>query len=302
MGLDTAMPLHGPASFLPLADELLVHWAAVDTARGGEGPLLLAGRIERSSLLELREKLEQMQSAVARARASRSLEAHDLEAQDKVVARRMNQFRQYLIGSGVDSKVTPEEARVLWQKLENESGEPFCLPTEYTRLDFITDLSARRLMASALAKAEKALASSRGRRDEYQDQLHGFAEMYRDRVAQFFPADHELVRTLPLLSVPRGQAPEPVEAEGSWEGHCARLWWTPSADPAVAHYDVRGMAGTDYEMEDERLVSRVAAGSSCQVETLSDLDEPEARASFRVYVVLKTGQEKGSRPVTVSRD
>ncbi|MFD0895923.1 hypothetical protein KBB96_08250 [Luteolibacter ambystomatis] len=295
------MPLNGPASFLPLADELLVHWAAVDAARGDGNPLLLVGRIGRSTLLELREKLEVTQAAVARARASRSLEAHDLEAQDKVVARRMNQFRQYLHGSGVDPKISPEEARVLWQKLETESGEAFCLPTEYTRLDFITDLSARRLMASALAKAEKALASSRGRRDEYQDQLHGFAEMYRDRVREFFPVDHELVKSLPVLTVPKGQAPAPVDADCSWEGDCARVWWTPSADPAVAHYDVRGMAGADYEMEDERLVGRVTAGSTCQVETISDLDEPEARASFRVYVVLRSGQEKGSRPVTVSR-
>ncbi|MGC4016535.1 MAG: hypothetical protein QM755_18735 [Luteolibacter sp.] len=295
------MPLTGPTSFLPLADELLVHWAAVDMDRGAGNPLLLPGRIARTTLLELREKLELVQAAVAKARATRSLEAHDLARQEKVISRRMSQFRQFLLSSGVEPVDAAEDARVLWQKLETQ-GEPFSLPTEYTRLDFITDLSARRLMVSALVKSERALATARGRRNEYQDQLHGFAEMYRDRIREMYPVGHEHVETLPVLTAPRGQAPEPVEAEAAWEGDSARVWWSPSADPAVAHYDVRGMAGADYETEDERLVGRVVAGDACQVQTLSDLDEPEARASFRVYVVLRSGQERGGRPVTVERD
>ncbi|WP_338286689.1 hypothetical protein [Luteolibacter sp. LG18] len=292
------MPFTGPVSFLPLADEFLVHWAAVDAALGVNGPLLLQGRIDRAALVDLRARLELAQAAVAKARVTRAAESEDLHAQDAVLARRLEQFNQRVPMAKICGNA--EDARALWQEIDLK-GEPFLLPTEYTRLDFVTDISARRLMHLAHTAADRALTTARGHRDEYLDQVHAFAEIYREKLPEVLPANHELVKTMPVLNLPRGQNPEPVEARAGWVGNHVRIEWEPSHDPALSHYDVRCMAGAEYENEDERSLGRVTAGGECRFEVASDLEELSTVASFRVYTVLSCGHERGSQPVTVKR-
>ncbi len=56
-----------------------------------------------------------------------------------------------------------------------------------------------------------------------------------------------------------------------------------------------------YETDAESVVASVAPGAARSVSTEQGLGAPGATALYRVYVVLKTGNEKGSETVSITR-
>lgn len=293
------MPLCGPVSFLPVTDELLAHWTAVDTTLGASGPITLYGGMNRAALRDLRSRLVQAQREVAEIRRTRAAEKRDLQALSISIDRRLAQFNQKVTEWG-KSASSPDEAAAVWLELER-SGGAFNLPTRYGRLDFVTDLSARKLIENALTSAERMLMMVRGHRDSLQDQLHAFVALYREQVSDVLAKGHELLGTLPLLSLPRGHLPEAVDLHGMWDGKAALLRWEAANEYDLVRYDIRGMAGAEYEVEDEMPVASIAAGEPCELVTSFELEESAAVTSFRVYAVLASGHERGSQPVVVER-
>jgi len=293
------MPLTGPVSFLPVAEELSAHWAGVDSSLGARGPLKLHGTIGRGALADLKARMEKARESVAKIRHTRESERHDLAALDELLDRRLGQFNEVVSVKGRKAE-TYESAAALWLELE-KFGKGFQLPKSYDRLDFVTDLSARKLVSTALAAAERALAGARGSRDSLFDQLYGFLELYRETILELFAADSPEVLSLPKLGLPRGQLPEAVTAAVRWENGMARLSWSNSDEPDLARYEVRVVPGSTYETEDETLVAVVEADGPRQIDTEAELSEPGLTATYRVYVVLGSSQERGSHPVTVTR-
>jgi hypothetical protein len=112
-----------------------------------------------------------------------------------------------------------------------------------------------------------------------------------------------LLLTMPRLWPLPGHTPKAVAAAGEWLADLekARLTWEASEEAELSHYEVRACAGPDYSKEDEEPVATVAADAERLLETAEGFSEPGALRSFRIYVVLKTGNEKGSKTVTVAR-
>jgi hypothetical protein len=293
------MPLAGPVSYLPVADQFLEHWSALESSLGDAAALNLGHGIDRAAVREVRARLAQATEAVTRSRIAREEERRHLAELDAMISRRLAQFNRQLAEPGHEAG-TPDEAARIWAALEQKGGERF-LDGEFSRLDFTTDLSARKLVAGALTASEKALSSARGGRDGAQDQLHAFLELYRERVLELFPSGHESRETLPALDLRRGTHPLAVEVSGRWQETVAIISWEASEEPELDHYEVRAMAGDQYESEDETALARISPEDPLHFSTLFALDEPGAKAVFRVYVVLRSGHERGSQPVVVVR-
>ena len=126
---------------------------------------------------------------------------------------------------------------------------------------------------------------------------------YNRVIQALLAADHPLVASLPRLWPLPGHTPDPVRAAAEWveERGLARISWSESKDAALDHYEVRGCPGEKYDRGEEELLGKVSAGGERVLETARLLETPGAAGCFRVYVVLKTGNERASNPVAVER-
>jgi hypothetical protein len=114
--------------------------------------------------------------------------------------------------------------------------------------------------------------------------------------------DHpSLLETLPRLWALPGHTPDAVEVQAAWmsEKQVARLEWTRSEETKLASYEVRACQGPKYVRKRETVVAKVAADAEPLLETSVFLTKPGSAASFKVYVLLKTGNAKGSTAVAV---
>ena len=81
----------------------------------------------------------------------------------------------------------------------------------------------------------------------------------------------------------------------------AKIQWDASDDPDLANYQVRYSPGTSYHEEDEDVIATFAPGDPREFLTDHALTLPGATALFRVYVILTTGNEKGSSTLSITR-
>ena len=84
--------------------------------------------------------------------------------------------------------------------------------------------------------------------------------------------------------------------------------WFPQTFHAAVSYQchpegIRGprRARPDYDAEDETVIGNIPAGAPREFRTAYSLENPGMAASFRVYVILETGNEAASNTATVTR-
>jgi hypothetical protein len=220
------MPLTGPASYLSVADQFLDHWSAVKSSLGEEVPQNLGYGVDRETLLELRARLEKSFEVVTRFRISREVGRRDLLELDGLVERHLAEFNRQVMEPGKEVH-SPEEVSKVWFERE-QRGESISLDGGLNRMDFVTDISAHRLVISALRGAEKSLSAARGARDGALDQLRALLVRYCEWVAEEWPSGHEHRESLPCLDLPEGPYPAAVVAAGSWQDEAAVITWEAS--------------------------------------------------------------------------
>ena len=80
----------------------------------------------------------------------------------------------------------------------------------------------------------------------------------------------------------------------------AHLVWTASTNPALSHYAVRYHPGPKYKASEEQAVAIVPAGTLF-LDTDFGLAASGSSGWYKAYVVLNTGNERGSNAVKVIR-
>jgi hypothetical protein len=126
---------------------------------------------------------------------------------------------------------------------------------------------------------------------------------YRQAVAARFFEDHPLLEALPKLSPPEGgRTPDAVAASAVFvPPDAAKIVHDASTDPDVREYQLRAVPGDEWSAEDAVTIATHKPGDAREFLTTFSLNQPGAAASFAVYVVLDTGHEKGSAPMTILR-
>jgi hypothetical protein len=123
---------------------------------------------------------------------------------------------------------------------------------------------------------------------------------YRNAVRGILPTGHPLLMTIPAVTPPPGSTPAAVKLDAVWNPATSKadLSWSASANPKLDHYSLR-TAPAPYKTADESVVAKLPANQT-EYSTDSGLLAPGSVAQFKVYVVLTTGNEKGSNTVSIT--
>lgn len=316
------MAITGPASFVPTTNLFLAHWAAADEALGASGPMVLKGGVGQSDLEALRDELQLKRAGVEAARNGREEARASLEQTKAQLLLWLNRFKLKIAavavspawaellpnafqqGDGMAKVIAPlDDVADVWRRYEEGLLEVLTLIGGTTLADFNAALANLKVFYSAYSNADIGLSLARLEREETQEKIRPVLVNYRERVAAEFAAGSPILGSLPRYSPLPGHTPEPVVASGVYDAgtNTAELSWTESTDANLVEYEVRGVAGEEYDADDESVIANVPAGAERAWAGTFGLGVPGAAACFRVYVMTSTGNERASNTVSLMR-
>ncbi len=195
----------------------------------------------------------------------------------------------------------------LWNRINTDAPPPagFTPPlilSGYTRANFVTDQTALNAAFVALITLNTNNELTRKQRDLLFAPIKARLLQYRTTVTGRFPAGHPLIASLPAISPRRGHTPDAVSVSGMWDNALlkARITYAASADPGLAHYSIRACFGSKYSTDEEVAIGTNPPGT-LEFLTNEGLVASGSTIFVKVYVVLTTGNEKGSRAVKIVR-
>lgn len=136
-----------------------------------------------------------------------------------------------------------------------------------------------------------------------QEKIYAVLKKYREVVPLRFAKDAPVVLSLPRLTPVSGHTPAAVALTGLWKPAeaMAELGWTASTEATLKHYQIRYCTSAVYHNDEEEILTTVPKGGPLTLLTAAGLSVPDAVASFKVFVVLESDNEKGSEAVAVTR-
>lgn len=316
------MAITGPASFIPTTNLFLAHWASANAALGASGPLVLKDGTDVAGLAALRDVLQLQRAGVEVARNGREEARAELEAKKALSRDLLERFRTKLEavaedpkwlamlpgvfqqGDGMAKVVRPlDDAADVWNRYETESGGALVLLGGAELPDFNAALEDLKDLYAAYSSADNGLSLARAERNATQEKIRPVLVGYRQRIPAEFEEGSPVLETLPRYSPLPGHTPEPVSASGTYDEGTgqAELSWTESTDATLAEYEVRGVAGPDYDADDESVLANIPAGAPRTWTGTFGLGVPGAAASFRIHVMTSTGNERASNTVVLQR-
>ena len=332
------MPISSNATFIPTTDEFLAHWAPVNTALAPT-PLVLKGNITLAGLQALRATLVANQADVQAQRNEVQWARNAMTIIRTVLLEALGKFNGIVDGHytgtiyedsrpkvpGIGVKLQEftdpmQDARTLWARLESvamPSGltPPLTLPVPVpailtqaasatVNLAIFTNLLTLTQTAHASIKvAEQTLHLARKARDATQKIIYEVLKNYRILAPTRLLNTSILLETMPKLTPDDGHTPDAVNASAVFTApDKAHIVFAESTDADLDHYELHAVIGADWDTDDAEVIATLPAGASPR-EFLTDfgLNQPGAAATFSVYVFLKTGNIKGSAPMTITR-
>jgi len=325
------MPLTTNGSYITVIDEVLAHWQQALTHLPPGKPLIVRLKekdesVTRANLVTLRGQLETQQGVVQDHRANYFINRGNIHNRKLALLGQFNGFvamfdayypntdyydlRPYApdLAAGKDAFCTPMgEAMIAWKKInEGEAPAGVTLPLV---LDDATDQGTFASGISGLAFAYAAelpisadLKLARARRNRFQNRsraiLIGYREAAEGRLTQF----PELLDTLPRITPLPGHTPEPVNASAIFVApNSSKIIWEPSNDAMLHSYQLRACAGPEWDDDDSEVKGTVFPGQPLEFVTSFGLNQPGAEVTWKVFVILTTGNEAGSAAMTVQR-
>ncbi len=326
------MPIQGPTSYFPTTQAFLNHWADAEAAQGGT-PILLDGQQVGTNvdapvadlqglfddLGEARDTVESTALDIGLARAAVAQHRDWLHTQMGLFNDKMRSDHGRSIyaknlelvppaNSGREAFMKPMRATSrLWQKVNDwlaGLGKPALTTlTPVTRADFENRVTVLRAALDMLEEREQQITLDLAARNAIQDKIYPFLKVYRLKIPTLFAEGSAILESLPDLTPAPGSTPSAPGLAGGWSvAHTrAEFTGTASATAEVTQHQLRGCAQENYDEAIEAVLSTVPVGQPLTLDSTYGLTEAGAIASFRLYAMTATGNEKGSAPVVVSR-
>jgi len=200
-----------------------------------------------------------------------------------------------------------DDTASLWTRIDAETAiggftPPLLMRGNYTLAAFIADLATMRTYFGDVRQAENDARLARKNRDVLLDPLRERMVQYRAVIEVEYGVGHPFVQSLPDVYDSAGSTPDAVTASGQWDEMSmqAMLTWTPSTNPNLVEYEVRMTPAATYDSNNASTIGNLTPGFE-QFETMEGLANPGDVASYKVYVLLSTGNEAGSNTVTITR-
>ena len=157
---------------------------------------------------------------------------------------------------------------------------------------------------TAIESTESVVEAAIVQRDVLWNAMFQRMRQYRLAVQGKFAAGSALLISLPVLTPPPGHTPTAVDASAGWDPIAleAVISYTDSDDPDLFEFELRGSAGgTKYNADTASVLGNHLAGDLTPFRTPDGLVASGSKMHYKVFVVLTTGNEKGSRTVSVTR-
>ena len=318
------MALSGYASYPPTMQEFLAHWDQVNAALA-PSPLVLPGGYGRAALQADYTALTTAITTAENEALVKDAAAATRDTQRVAAREKLLQFRNavdYLLAGTSFARTLPtlpperanpaatlkpfQEAIGLWTRINvspvtADFTPPLTLQGGTTLAQFTTDVTALQDAFNAVTSTEQTAGLARDNRDALLTPIREHLVSYRKAVIATFPKNSPLVQRLPAISPTRGSTPDAVTLQGHWDAAQGKtlLTWTASDNPALERYSVRKCAGPRYKAADEQTIGDIAAGTTGF--EIAGTPQPGSTDCFKVYVVLTTGNTKGSNAVKVTR-
>jgi hypothetical protein len=200
-----------------------------------------------------------------------------------------------------------DDMQSVWTRVDAATGvpnftAPLLLRNNIALSDFTTELSTLRTAFIGVTDAGNDLKIARSQRDVLLDPLRGRMVEYRQAVQVEYGDGHPFVTSLPdVSSSSTGSTPDAVTASGTWDEETleAVLTWSASSNSNLSHYEIRVSPGASYDSASASVAGQTQPGTE-EFHTTQELLSPGDVASFKVYVILTTGNISGSNTVTIT--
>lgn len=318
------MPITGPSSYVPTTEEFEQHWATANATLGVGNEIVLPDGTDLAGLTAKKDALVAKRADLQAERNVKEVHRGDIELKKEALLNWLVEFNKKVraffpkskwLGAlpevpsitEAQSKITDEldNGNALWQMINADpaTASPMILINNYDQATFDADIVALKAAYTAWNGARVTVKVTRGERDTLQAEIKAILLSYRKVLPTFFPKDHTMVQSMPRLTPLPGSTPDAVVATGEWDDTTmqSKITWTESTDPNLLEYEIRYVTGPDYSTEDEAVSGSVLPGGNLEFFTVDGLNGPGTAASYKVYVKLNTGNEKGSNAVSVTQ-
>ncbi len=323
------MPITNTGSYLTTAQQFIAHWTAVNATLGAN-PLKLKGTYALSDFTTDRAALQTAITALEPLLNTLDAAIADRDIKKAAIKPRVLQFRNavrhYLAGNPLENSLPTQPAisfveskflkplddvAALWTSVNalpaTGAGSvpgftpPLLLLGSYPIATFNTELAALRTAYLAVSNAQVNAKIARERRDVLLPNLRLRMEQYRKAILALYPPTDPFVQSLPALTANSAATPAPVSASGRWDATLGKgvITIIPSDNPNLDYYSVRS-SPAPYSAKNETVIGRIEKGQT-EFQTTSGLAAVGSELHARVYVVLTTGNEKGSATVKIIR-
>ena len=307
--------------------EFAAHWANVNATIAPNGPFLLSGGVTRDQFIAAQVFLASASNDVIAKENAATTAGGLLETRRNALQPRVVQFnlsvRGLLPGTGYDKSLPKapqvnvsqalfaralEDMRQLWQTINSVGASvpgfnpPLTLAGNYTYDIFNAEYTALITQAKNKENVDKDAKVSREKRNALMPGLRVRMVEYRKRLPAIVGMDSPLAASMPRITPKPGSTPSAPNLSARWDAALSKasLTWTVSASPNVTGYSVRVCTGKTYRSKDETVVggtSPEATGFATDTGLVASGDV----ASFKVYALTATGNERGSLAAVVTR-
>lgn len=323
------MPISGSASYVSTTEEILAHWLVVDTVLGAGNEIHVQNGMTRSGIV--RAGMQTLFDSLVAKRLDLSGKLNlqetargDIDLRKAQLLLRMNQFNDLIradfsstkwvnaltnvpsISDGAGLFTPPlDDAATLWQQMDASLGGPGSLKLlgDYLQADFATDIVALKTAYTTWRSAGVVANITLLERNQFQDLIYPVLVNYRKKVPTKFAAGHPLIDSLPQVTPAPGSTPDGVTINVVWvpASQQAKITFTASSATDLAQYELRFCSGPTYNTDLENVVANLPAEATREFLTDAGLATPGNVASFKVYVLTTTGNEKGSNTASIAR-
>jgi hypothetical protein len=318
------MPFSGPGTYIETMDEFIGHWTVVN-ADQAPGAMVMPGgytlanlQTDRDATVTLMDDLESQVNVLEMHRTERDLkEVPLLEDMKQLGAYVRGQFPNTKYAGTIPAVPSLNASQGVWQKAMSDSRDlwtlvnadppvgftpPLILPNTTTLAQYTTKETSLNATLESYRQTLPLVDHAIFLRDEVYSRVAAELGKYRAAVLSLYGEESPFFLSVPRLYPLPGHTPDPVALTGFWDidKEWAEFNWTASADPDLQHYVLRRSGSNPYSTATEQHVATINAGI-LTFTTDEGLLTPGATMRFKLYVVLNTGNERGSNVVEITR-
>ena len=316
------MPISGPASFVPVAEEIISHWGLADAALGAGNEIVLAGGVNLAGLTAKRNSLVAKRTLLQTKLMDLEVARGDIEVRKRTLVGLFAKFvdrvralhpgskyeralpQQPGLGDSLGVFIDPmDSAAALWKLINDDPALADIVILGTTQAQFVTQIGELKTAFTNRSNAATVADVTREERNDIQDELYAIFKNYRQALPTHFATGHALIDSLPRLTPEPGATPDAVIANAVLvpATNQARITYSRSSATDFAEYEFRMTPGPNYSADDDVVVGNVANQDTLEFLTNAGLTAPGVTASYKVFVKTTTGNESGSNTVVVTR-